>query len=169
MVKPFNVLLLARENLIQTIVALIVVAIVSKGFHNRYLHPLRHFPGPFWASVSDFWKLYICLTKESHTRGIELHKIYGSGTCVLFPHTVVDLLQGPVVRVAPNLLAFNDPKLLPQVYHRQVDKTDFYSSGILGEIAPPFQTLKHRDHAAKRKRIAPSVILTASEDLIEKR
>jgi len=60
------------------------------------------------------------------------------------------------VRVAPNLLAFSQASLLPEVYHRRVDKTDFYSTGILGETAPPFQTLKHSDHAAKRKRIASS-------------
>ena len=64
------------------------------------------------------------------------------------------------MRVAPNLLAFDDPRLLPEVYHRHVDKTDFYSTGILGEIAPPFQTLKHEDHAAKRKRVAPSFSMT---------
>jgi cytochrome P450 len=58
--------------------------------------------------------------------------------------------------VAPNLLAFSDARLLPEIYHRRVDKTEFYSTGILGEIAPPFQTLKHEEHAAKRKRIAPS-------------
>ena len=67
------------------------------------------------------------------------------------------LLSGPVVRVAPNLLAFNDPELLPKVYHRYVDKTDFYSTGILGEPAPPFQTQAHVEHAVKRKRIASSV------------
>ena len=64
------------------------------------------------------------------------------------------------MRVAPNLLAFDDPKLLPLVYHRRVDKTDFYSTGILGEIPPPFQTLKHEEHAAKRKRVAPSFSMT---------
>ena len=67
---------------------------------------------------------------------------------------------GPIVRVAPNLLAFSDPHFLPVVYHRRVDKTDFYSTSILGDLAPPFQTLKHEDHAAKRKRIAPSFSMT---------
>ena len=57
-------------------------------------------------------------------------------------------------------MAFSDPRLLPEVYHRRVDKTDFYSTGILGDIPPPFQTLKHEDHAAKRKRVAPSFSMT---------
>lgn len=57
---------------------IIIGAVVGNMIYNRYFHPLRHFPGPFWASVSDFWKLYICMTKESHTRGIKLHDIYGA-------------------------------------------------------------------------------------------
>lgn len=53
------------------------LALLANGIYNRYFHPLRHVPGPFWASVTDFWKLYICMTKESHIRGLELHKVYG--------------------------------------------------------------------------------------------
>lgn len=111
-----------------------------RGIYNRYFHPLRHFPGPFWASVSDFFKLWVVHTKQIHMLGLEAHKKYG-----------------PVIRVAPNLLTFNDPKLLPTVYHRRVDKTDMYTVGALGDLAPPFQTMKHDEHAAKRKRIASSV------------
>lgn len=59
-------------------ITVIIGAVVGNIIYNRYFHPLRHFPGPFWASVSDFWKLYICMTKESHTRGIKLHDIYGA-------------------------------------------------------------------------------------------
>lgn len=119
--------------------------------YNRYFHPLRHFPGPFWASVSNFWKLYIVSTKESHTRGIKYHEKYG-----------------PVIRVAPNLLVFNDPELLPVVYHRYADKTDFYSPGILGRVTPPFQTLDHKEHALKRKRVAPSVSNTPPYSAVSK-
>lgn len=111
-----------------------------RAIYNRFFHPLRHFPGPFWASVSDFFKLWLIHTKQSHTLGLKYHEKYG-----------------PVVRAAPNLLAVNDPKLLPTIYHRRVDKTDVYTVGVLGEIAPPFQTLKHDEHAAKRKRVASSV------------
>lgn len=119
---------------------------VYRGVYNRFFHPLRHFPGPFWASVSDFFKLWLIHTKQSHTLGLKYHEKYG-----------------PVVRAAPNLLAINDPKLLPAIYHRRVDKTDTYTVGVLGEVAPPFQTLKHEEHAAKRKRVAPSVCLSSMQ------
>lgn len=131
-------MLLVKELILGII--LLASYALYRAIYNRYFHPLRHFPGPFWASLSDFFKLWIMHTKQSHTLGLKYHEQYG-----------------PVVRAAPNLLAVNDPKLLPTIYHRRVDKTDVYTVGVLGEIAPPFQTLKHEAHAAKRKRVASSV------------
>ena len=122
------------------ITGITILYAIYRGIYNRYFHPLRHFPGPFWASVSDFFKLWVLSTKQAHTLGVKYHQEYG-----------------PLVRAAPNLLAVNDPLLLPEIYHRRVDKTDVYTVGVLGEIAPPFQTLKHEEHAAKRKRVASSV------------
>ena len=113
---------------------------LCRGIYNRYFRPLRYFLGPFWASVSDVFKLWVVHTKQIHTLGPETHKKYG-----------------PVIRVAPNLLTFNNPKILPNVYHRRVDKTDMYTVGALGDLAPPFQTMKNEEHAAKWKRIACSV------------
>jgi hypothetical protein len=110
------------------------------GIYNRYFHPLRDFPGPFWASVTDFYKLWILSTKQAHTLGLTYHQKYG-----------------PVVRAAPNLLAVSDPLLLPVIYHRRANKTDVYTPGVLGHLAPPFQTLEHSEHAMKRKRVASSV------------
>jgi hypothetical protein len=126
----------------------LITYICYRGIYNRYLHPLREFPGPFWASVSDFFKLWILHTKQVHTLGLDYHQRYG-----------------PIVRAAPNLLAVDDPMLLPQIYHRRVDKTDVYTVGVLGEIAPPFQTLKHEEHAMKRKRVAASFTLTNLKSL----
>ncbi|RAK71705.1 cytochrome P450 [Aspergillus fijiensis CBS 313.89] len=127
-----------------SVLALTLVSyVLCQGIYNRYFHPLRAFPGPFWASVSDFFKLWILHTKQAHTLGLEYHQKYGS-----------------IVRAAPNLLAVDDPMLLPLIYHRRVDKTDVYTVGVLGEIAPPFQTLKHEEHAIKRKRVAASFTLT---------
>ena len=140
------VLTMPRANMIQFFqglclcLSLIVFYALYRGIYNRYFHPLRNFPGPFWGSISDFYKLWILHTKQAHTLGLKYHERYG-----------------PVVRAAPNLLAVNDPLLLPQIYHRRVDKTDVYTTGVLGELAPPFQTIKHEDHAAKRKRVANSV------------
>ena len=127
-------------RLLSSTMSLIFLYALYRGIYNRYFHSLRHFPGPFWASLSSFFGLWVLHTKQAHTLGLKYHEKYG-----------------PVVRVGPNLLAVNDPLLLPQIYHRRVDKTDMYTTGVLGDLAPPFQTLKHEEHAAKRKRVANSV------------
>ncbi|KAL8836148.1 MAG: hypothetical protein Q9176_006478 [Flavoplaca citrina] len=124
-------------------VGFIFVYALYRAVYNRFFHPLRRFPGSFWGSVSDFFKLWILHTKQAHLLGLTYHATYG-----------------PVVRAGPNLLAVNDPLLLPRIYYRKVDKTDFYTAGVLGELAPPFQTIKHEEHAAKRKRTANSFTLT---------
>lgn len=35
------------------------------------------------------------------------------------------IYSGPVVRCGPNHLSFNDPDLIPVVYHRQTSKTEY--------------------------------------------
>ena len=71
--------------------------------------------------------------------------------------TLADAFQGTVVRLAPNLLSKSDPQMLPKVYHRSADKSEFYIRGVTDERAPTVQTLGHQEHAARRKIIAPSV------------
>ncbi|KAK1634586.1 cytochrome P450 monooxygenase [Colletotrichum phormii] len=124
-------------------VGLLLCYALYRGIYNLFFHPLRHWPGPFWAAASDFFKLWILHTKQAHTLGLAYHAEYG-----------------PVVRAAPNLLAVNDPRLLPAIYHRRANKTDVYTPGVLGDLAPPFQELDWREHARKRKRVASSFLLS---------
>ncbi len=55
------------------------------------------------------------------------------------------------------MLSFSDPQMLPLVYHKDVDKNEFWTPGALGEHPPLLQTLDHKEHAKKRKVIAPIV------------
>ena len=47
--------------------------------------------------------------------------------------------------------------MLPAIYHRYADKSTFYTHGIMGEKAPAFQTLDHKERAIKWRIITPSV------------
>ena len=69
---------LAEKNYVVVTFIIVAASVVAKGIYNRYLHPLRHFPGPFWGSVSDFYKLYVIAKKDAHTRGVKMHKKYGT-------------------------------------------------------------------------------------------
>ncbi|KAI1496961.1 cytochrome P450 monooxygenase [Biscogniauxia marginata] len=132
-----------HQTLLIGVSAALTIYGIWRGIYNVYFHPLRRFPGPWIASVSDFFKLWVISTKQVHTLTLAAHARYG-----------------PVVRVAPNVLSISDPRLLPAVYHRRVDKTDVYTPGVLGDTAPPFQTLPWREHARKRKRVAGSFALS---------
>ena len=79
-------------------------------------------------------------------------------TRVLLPGMGIVLNEtGPVVRTAPNILSFNDPSMIPTVYHRNSDKDDFWTHGFLGEHPPLLQILDHKEHSSKRKVIASAV------------
>lgn len=45
------------------------------------------------------------------------------------------------MRVSPTLVVVNDPTRLPDIYHRQADKSNFYVNGILGKIENVFSTV----------------------------
>ncbi|KAJ5421827.1 Oxoglutarate/iron-dependent dioxygenase [Penicillium cf. griseofulvum] len=73
-----------------------------------YFHPLSGFPGPKLVAASSFQHFYAVWTGREKTWYQDLHRRYG-----------------PVVRCGPNHLTFNDLDLIPVVYHRQSDKTDY--------------------------------------------
>lgn len=47
----------------------------------RFLHPLRNFPGPFWASVTRLWITYHNVKGDEPTTFQDLHRRYGSYLC----------------------------------------------------------------------------------------
>ena len=51
-------------------------ALFITGIYNRYFHALSKYPGPFWGSVTDFYKFYMITSVP--TLGLELHKKHGS-------------------------------------------------------------------------------------------
>ncbi|KAI4138249.1 MAG: hypothetical protein LQ341_004751 [Variospora aurantia] len=64
---------------------------------------------------------------------------------------------GSLLRLAPNLVSFDDPRMIPEVYQKCLDKTTFYTPAVMGETPSMFWTLNHKDHALKKRLFAPSV------------
>jgi hypothetical protein len=71
-------------NVLKTFASCFLTYYVTSVIYTRYFHSLSAFPGPFWASISNFWKLWILSTTESHTRALDYHKAYGNVHHVLF-------------------------------------------------------------------------------------
>ena len=67
--------------------------LVCNGIYNRYFHPLRQFPGPFWGSVTDFYKIYLIATKHISTYEMELHHKYGRNYIATISHGQRTLLM----------------------------------------------------------------------------
>ena len=44
---------------------------------NVLFHPLRSFPGPFWARFTDVYHTYLLSTRMAHQKELELHRKYG--------------------------------------------------------------------------------------------
>ncbi|KAL8937990.1 MAG: hypothetical protein Q9216_004133 [Gyalolechia sp. 2 TL-2023] len=124
--------------------------IICKGVYNFYFHPLRHIPGPVLSRITDICKLLVLTSKDISSRSLDLHGQYG-----------------PVVRVAPNMLSFSDPSVIPLVYHRKADKDDFWTHGALGEHAPTLQTLKYTEHVKKRRMVSAAASAHFSRHLYE--
>ncbi|KAL1730689.1 cytochrome P450 [Schizophyllum commune] len=106
--------------------------------YNLYFSPLRHIPGPWYAAVSDFW-LWTCLLRLRQCQIIHgLFEVYG-----------------PVVRIGPRRVAFNDVAGVKSVYcvHR-LDKSDLYKMALECGQDHAFCILERGRHAARRKTFA---------------
>ena len=80
---PFILLLLTTAHLLR----------------NRYNGGLNKYPGPFLASLTDFWRFWDVYQRRPEITHQKLH-----AKC------------GDVVRLGPNVLSFADPKALKTIY-----------------------------------------------------
>lgn len=100
------------NNTLISLISLVVVYLILNAIYNLFFSPLSAIPGPWYAAVSDFW-----LT--THVLRLEQCKTIQS----LFD------TYGPVVRVGPNKVVFNDLATMRSVYStHKFDKSSYYKS-----------------------------------------
>ncbi|KAL7933465.1 cytochrome P450 [Trichoderma chlorosporum] len=137
---------LAPVNLLRPVVALLLLAAASGVSYiaytvifNLFFHPLRNFPGPkLWAIHYGF---YACLelSGNGHRRMIAIHQKYG-----------------PVVRVAPNHLAFCHPDAVHDLSgHRKPGQMENLKEAVryMGN-GSSIAGANRRDHYRYRKSMA---------------
>ena len=95
-------------------IAAAVISTLATGFYVSYyrlVHPLAKYPGPFWASLTNLWKVK------------ELWSLH-------LPDTLVRLHEehGDIVRIGPNQISFRQGGAVPRIYKagRVLAKTSFY-------------------------------------------
>lgn len=81
--------------------------------YQRYFHPLSKYPGPLLASLTNFWKFYQYSTLKFPEHLIQVHDQYG-----------------PIVRIGPNDLNFNNVGAIAPIYRagRKMPKSIFYNA-----------------------------------------
>ncbi|KAF2500018.1 cytochrome P450 [Lophium mytilinum] len=92
--------------------------------YNLYLHPLRAYPGPFWARSCRFWYINYALRGELPFSVYHAHQKYG-----------------PVVRVGPDELSYADPESWKEIYGHRPDRghipkdPNFYLNTAAGDLS----------------------------------
>jgi hypothetical protein len=68
-------------------------------FRNRYSGGLNRYPGPFLASLTNWWRFFCVLRRRSNFEIRDLHEKYGD-----------------VVRLGPDCLSFSSPEAMKAIY-----------------------------------------------------
>ena len=79
-----------------SILLLVLSAHLAK---NRFTRGLQKYPGPFLASLTDWWRFVDVLGRRPDITHLKLHRELGD-----------------IVRLGPNALSFADPKALKTIY-----------------------------------------------------
>jgi len=125
------------------LIAVLLLAITWLARRTFLRRDLRSIPGPFLASMSDFYRFAMVLGGQSHWKTIRMHQKHGEY-----------LLLGP------NFVSVSDPEALPVIYGiaKGFRKSDFYTA--LDPVAngrlmqSMFATQSEDWHRAQRKPIA---------------
>lgn len=117
----------------------IILYLVFNAVYRLVFSPLSAIPGPWYAAVSDFW-----LT--THVLRLQQCKVI---------HDLFDK-YGPVVRVGPNKIVFNDLLTTKSVYAvHKFDKSTYYKSLLTNNNDHAMTTLPHSPHVARKRGYAP--------------
>ncbi|KAK5081206.1 hypothetical protein LTR05_008000 [Lithohypha guttulata] len=117
----------------------------------RFRPGLRNIPGPFLASLTNFWRLYD-VSKGSHYQTlIDLHRKHGSD----------------LIRIGPNTVSVADPEAVKTIYglKKGFNKSEFYHVQQNISHGKPltniFNTTDEDFHAAIKRPVAYSYSMTS--------
>lgn len=86
-------------SLVKHWLAVLLFILIACLVKNRFRHGLQKHPGPFLASLTDWWRFFDVLGRRPHETHIALHQKYGD-----------------IVRLGPNTLSFSNPGALGTIY-----------------------------------------------------
>lgn len=89
----------------------LVILVVSRALFNRYGRGIAHIPGPFLASCTDLWRVFVVWGRRPELEHIRLHERHG-----------------PLVRLGPRAVSVSDPAAIQIIYalNSGFVKSEFY-------------------------------------------
>ncbi|MCJ1384791.1 hypothetical protein MMC17_007909 [Xylographa soralifera] len=129
------------------VILFVGVAYLAKNYFN---HGLQKYPGPFIASLTDWWRFVDVWGRRPDITHIRLHRELGD-----------------IVRLGPNSLSFADPKALKTIYglNKGFTKSEFYpvqQALSKGERLPSlFSTTDEAYHAQLRRSVNNAFSMSA--------
>ncbi|KAF6807631.1 cytochrome p450 [Colletotrichum sojae] len=129
-------------NTIGLVFGLAFIYVFAYAFYNLFLHPLRRFPGPLSMRASRWPFCYKLLTGTLPYDMLDLHNRYG-----------------PVVRIAPDELAFHDSRAWKDIMgHRaqggaEMDKSQKFYRAVPGAPSDIVNSGRE-EHSALRRSLA---------------
>lgn len=139
---------------LHTIFLALVTSFVLYLISVRYGNGLKDIPGPFWASMLPFDRLWTVCSGKQCDAHIRYHKKYG-----------------PLVRVGPHHVSFADGAAIPTVYSigASYPKTDFYAPFDTrtprGWFSSIFSTRDETAHRALKRPVAHAYSMSTMFEL----
>ncbi|KAG9249372.1 cytochrome P450 [Emericellopsis atlantica] len=128
--------LITWSSLAVGLTATLITTIVRR----RYLSAISNIPGPFWASLTRLWHVWIILEGRQNERLVALHKRYG-----------------PFVRIAPNEISVCHRDASTLLLRANLHKGDWYHVTAVPDFRfrNPMSTTDPRKKKALSKHFAP--------------
>ena len=86
---------------------LLCAAVLAGLVYQRYFRGLNKFDGPFLSSFTNLWRAWNLCGRKNKMPLSTLHEKYGT-----------------IVRIGPNVLSFNDPNAIKDIYNKRFVKVD---------------------------------------------
>ena len=106
-----RVLAASQVAIMHSLLIVVIIIVFIYVLYQRLFHPLSRYPGPFWASLTDLYKVHFLCTGCLPALFLQLHEKHGD-----------------VVRIGPNELTFRDAAALSDIYKagRVMEKGPMY-------------------------------------------
>ncbi|KIW21621.1 hypothetical protein PV08_02201 [Exophiala spinifera] len=100
-----------KEHPYLYVLYLIAALVTSRALFNRYGHGISRIPGPFLASCTDLWRVFVVWQRRPELKHIKLHQRHG-----------------PLVRLGPRAVSISDPAAIQIIYalNSGFTKSEFY-------------------------------------------